>query len=92
MAHISNINVRHRLTQVIVLVVLILVTMLYSQIARAEWPGRKPHFDKPKYRIAVHKNSGKVCSILHKKRMAGPRHTLFASSRRAKTKGMAETN
>ena len=92
MAHLSNINVRHRLTQVIVLIILILITMLFSQVAHAQWPKKMARFDKPKHRIAIHSNSGKACYILHKKRTSMPKHPLFASSRRSKIKPMAETD
>ncbi len=92
MQHISNINIRHRLTQVIVLIILILITMLFSQVARAQWPKHKARFDKPKYRIAVHSNSAKACYILHKKRISMPKHPLFAVSKRSKSKPMAETD
>jgi hypothetical protein len=82
MVHLSHMNIRHRLTHVIVLIVLILATMLWSQVAKAEseWPGRRFRFDKAKYRAKVHREAGRVCHILRKKRKdTGYNRPLFAS-------------
>jgi len=89
--NISNINVRHRLTQVVVLILLILAGMLFSQVADAR---PKPKFDKHKYRIQVHKNSDRSCYILHKKRTSGPGRPLlsFHKHPRHSTHGLAETD
>ncbi|MBY0433108.1 MAG: hypothetical protein K2U26_03265 [Cyclobacteriaceae bacterium] len=93
MAHVSNINVRSRFTQVIVLIVMILVCILYAQLANAQRPAKKSGFNNPKHRVSVHKNSDKACFILHKKRTSMPRHPLFASNnRRSRVKPMAETD
>jgi hypothetical protein len=83
MVHLSHINIRHRLTQVIVLIVVILASMLWSQVAKAEgeWPGRRSRFDKPKFRAKVHREAGRVCNILRKKRHASPHRSLFASAK-----------
>jgi|GEM_PF-1264126 len=90
MAHnVSNINVRGRLTQIIVLLVVIVITLLFSQVAKAQGTVR---YDKAKYRIAVHKNSSKSCHILYKKRMSRAKHDMIASSKRStRSKAMAET-
>ena len=96
--HISNINFRGRLTQLIVLLVLILCGVLWSQFAEAR---HKPRFekakykiDKPKYRISVHNNAHKVCNILNKKRHSRQQSSFFASNRgkRSRTKALAETD
>lgn len=90
MGQVSNINVRGRLTQVIVLVAVIVITLLISQVAKAQGSVR---YDHKKYRIAVHKNSHKACFILNKKRMSRAKHDMIASSRRSsKNKAMAETD
>jgi hypothetical protein len=94
MAHsVTNINLRGRLTQIIVLIALILAGVLLSQFANAQIFGNKSKIDKPKYRISVHKNGSKACSILHKKRNSQP--TVVASNRSAtkrnSRKPMAET-
>ncbi len=73
-----NFNVRQRLTQIIILVVLILATTLFSQVAKAQGSVR---YDNPKYRIAVHKDSKKTCHILNKKRRSQSKHTMVASAR-----------
>jgi hypothetical protein len=96
MVHLSHINIRHRLTQVIVLIVLMLITTLWAQVARAEseWPGRRSRFDKPKYRAKVHREAGRVCHILRKKRKdSGHSHSLFASLKHKTNKqAMAEAD
>ena len=88
----SNINVRHRLTQIVILVLLILSTMLFFEVASAS-PIHKRKFDRPKYRVAVHKNSHRTCYILFKKRTTVQRHSLLASRRsKNNNKPMAETD
>ncbi|CAN5383362.1 hypothetical protein BH10BAC4_BH10BAC4_02840 [soil metagenome] len=90
MGYVSNINVRHRLTQIVVFIVLVLASMLYAEVTNAQGAST---IDKPKYRIQVHKDSNRTCYILHKKRTARPKQPLFASSRRSsKSKAMAETD
>lgn len=93
--HVSNINLRGRLTQIIVLVILILSGVLLSQFANAQVFGKKSRFDKPKYRITVHNNSSKVCSILNKKRLSKPKTAMFASNKtyssKRNRKALAET-
>jgi hypothetical protein len=90
--NLSNINVRHRLTQIIVLVVVIVITTLFSQVAKAQGSIR---YGKAKYRIAVHKDSNRTCYILHKKRTSKAKQSsMFASARRS-TRGkssLAETD
>lgn len=96
---IANINYRGRLTQLIILIVMILAGVLFSQIAEARYKPRfeksKYKIDKPKYRISVHNNAKKVCSILNKKRNAKLSSTLFASGKSNKhrsSRAMAETD
>jgi hypothetical protein len=90
--HVSNVNIRHRLTQIIVLIIVILACMLFAQFAHAQRSIHKARFDKPKYRATVYKDSDKACYILHKKRTSVPKHPLFAFAKRSKTnKPMAET-
>lgn len=87
---LSIINVRHRFTQVIVLIILIASAMLFSQVANAQ--SRKMEYGHARYRIAIHKDSNKTCYILHKKRTSSPKHSMIASSRRSKNnKALAET-
>lgn len=89
--HASNINVRGRLTQIIILLVMILACMLFSILTHAQRSAKKIRFDSPKYRITVHNSSGKACHILNKKRTSIPKHPLIATSRRTK-KALAETS
>jgi hypothetical protein len=91
MAHYTqNINVRHRLTQIIVLILLILAGILFSQIAEARSP-KAPRFDMPRYRVCVHSNSFKVVKVLYKKRHNGTKATMMASGRTSRKKAQAET-
>jgi hypothetical protein len=92
MAHNStNINIRYRLTQVIILVLLVLAAILFSQVANA---GPKPKFDKHKYRTEVHKNSHRSCYVLYKKRTSGGKQSLFAFLKHSKgnNRNLAETD
>jgi hypothetical protein len=92
MAHVSNINVRHRLTQIMVLLAVILACMLLSQVTQAR--PKPSHFDRSKYRVCVHSNSFKVVKVLYWKRKFGPKSsgTMMASSgRRTKKQALAET-
>ncbi len=85
----SNINIRHRLTQVIVFIACIMICMLISQFAVA---GRNPkpnRFDKPKYRVCVFRSSNRVVKILYKKRMDVPKSSLLASNRKSRNRGQA---
>ena len=91
MGQVSNIiNVRGRLTQVVILIAAIVITALFSQVAKAQGSVR---YDHKKFRIAVHKNANKACYILNKKRMSRAKHDMIASSRRSsRNKVMAETD
>ena len=91
-AAFSHINFRHRLTQIVILVVSILACMLFSQMAFAKRMPKPPRFDKHKYRVCVHISSQRVVKILHKKRFDNSKATLMASNRRGHgTKAQAET-
>ncbi len=94
MKMVVNMNVRGRLAQVVIFVTSVLVCVLFSQVAEAQKrPGYNARFDKPKYTANVHKNSGKTCYALHKKRNAKPKNSMFAGlSRKSKSKAMAETD
>jgi hypothetical protein len=93
MAHVSNINTRHRLTQIIVLFVTILACMLFSEFADAR--PKPPRFDRHKYRVSVHSNSFRTVKVLYWKRKMGPKvntNTMMASGRRSgKKQAQAET-
>lgn len=91
---VANINYRGRFMQVIIFVTSILACVLLSQVANAQnRHGYKARFDKPKYAANVHKNSGKACYALHKKRTAHPKGGMFALlNRKPKSKPMAETD
>lgn len=90
MVHVSNINVRHRLTQVVVLIVTILVCMLFSQVTEAR--PKPPRFDRYKYRVCVHHDAFKVVKVLYWKRKSGPKvsNSMMASGRRNKKQGQAQ--
>lgn len=94
MTMLVNMNVRGRLTQVVLFITSVLACVLFSQVTEAQnRPGYNTRFDKPKYTANVHKNSGKACYALHKKRTAKPRQSMFAGlSRKPKSKAMAETD
>ncbi|MBL7851452.1 MAG: hypothetical protein JNN04_11160 [Cyclobacteriaceae bacterium] len=85
-------NIRHRLTQVIVFVACVAICMLFAEVAEAARP-KPPRFDKPKYRVSVHSNSGRVVKVLYWKRKDAPRsNNLAASSRKNRNKPQAETD
>lgn len=86
-----NLNVRHRLTQVVIFVACVLVSMMISQVAEGSKP-KPQRYDKPKYRVVVHTSSQRVVKILYKKRMDGNRG-LFASRKgRKHQRAQAETD
>ncbi len=87
-----NLNVRQRLTQVVIFVVCVLISMMIAQVAEASKP-KPPRFDKPKYRVVVHTSSHRVVKILAQKRKDGNRSSLFASRKGRKHKQVqAETD
>ncbi len=93
MALTSYINIRHRLTQIVILVVLILAGLLFSQVAKGQSVSHKIRLFKSNNHVAVHKNSDMTCYILHKKRTSPPKHQLIATSKRSKSsKPLAETD
>ncbi len=93
MAHTANNTKFHRsLTQRIFMVIVILVGMLFSQFANAQKPEHKIKRNKSKHHIAILSKSSRACYILYKKRTAMPKHPLLSSSKRSKSKPMAETD
>ncbi len=66
------------------------VLFIMPQLVEAK-PDHKPRFDKPKYRVVVHRGSNKACFVLFKKRTSMPKNSVFASNRRFKYAPMAET-
>lgn len=85
-------NIRHRLTQVVVFVACVSICMLFAQVAEAGRP-KPPRFDKPKYRVSVHRNSNRVVKVLYWKRKDAPRtNSMVASSRKNRNKPQAETD
>ncbi|NOT76715.1 MAG: hypothetical protein HOP08_17445 [Cyclobacteriaceae bacterium] len=92
MAHqLSTVNFRQRVTQLLVLVILIIACILFSLPADAQRANRKA---KSKNHVSLFKSkSDKACYLLYKKRTSNPKRSLFASApRRAKYKPMAETD
>lgn len=81
----ANLNVRHRLTQVVIFVVCVLLSMMIAQVAEGSKP-KPPRYDKPKYRVVVHTSSERVVKILAQKRKDGNRGSLFASRKGRKHK------
>jgi hypothetical protein len=53
----SNIKLRSNLNQGILMLIVILVGMLFSQLAKAQGPNYEQRFVKAKYRTTVHSNS-----------------------------------
>ncbi|MDZ4715158.1 MAG: hypothetical protein SH819_06770 [Cytophagales bacterium] len=90
---LSEINLRHRLTQIIVMIVMILACLLVSQFAHAQKSAKKIRYDQPKFKVQVHKSSHKACYVMYKKRTATPKGPVIASGRKGRIrKGMAETD
>jgi hypothetical protein len=81
---ISNINLRSRLKQILLLVLAIFIGVLISQAVQAQhqWPGKSRYHRQIK--------SNRVCSILSTKRNKMPKAPLFASNRKPRQKAMAE--
>lgn len=89
----ANLNVRQRLTQVVIFVVCVLLSMMIAHVAEASKP-KPPRFDKPKYRVVVHISSQRVVKILAQKRKDSNRGSFFASrkGRKQKQAAQAETD
>ena len=89
---ISNINLRSRVIQIIVLFAAIIIGIVISETAAAQSYHREKarHF-KSMYQDQI-KKSDRICSILEKKRNQLPKATLFASNRKPKYRPMAEVD
>jgi len=93
MAHsISNITVRQRLTQILIVIILIIAGIIFfSQPAEAQTSKRKK--SNVTKQISSKHNSNKACYLLYKKRTSSRNRTVLASaSRKPKYKAMAETD
>ncbi len=75
---LSNINLRSRLIQILVMLAVILAGIVISHATQAQSYHRSnaKHF-KSKYKIQI-KNNDKVCTILAKKRTQEPKKPLFS--------------
>ena len=93
--YLANINTRNRLTQIVILIIMILAGVLFSEVSHAQ-VSRQSHkkFDLRKYRTVVHSNAQRAVMVLHKKRNSMPKNpTFFASNKRPKTRQQqAETD
>jgi hypothetical protein len=92
-AGISNVSMKNRTKQVLLLVIAIVIGVLISQAASAQ-----RHFHKSKivhnkivYKVQVHR-SNKVCDILSKRRNYVAKPSFLASNRKPKYKPMAEVD
>jgi hypothetical protein len=87
---ISNVNLKSRIKQIVVLIAVIFIGVLVSQAVQAQG---KYHFKNATFtKIKYHRlmKSEKACSILAKKRHQKPKSTTFASNRKPKYRPMAE--
>ena len=93
--YLANINTRNRLTQIVILIIMILAGVLFSEVSHAQ-VSRQSHkkFDLRKYRTVVHSNAQRAVMVLHKKRNSTSKNpTFFASNKRPKTRQQqAETD
>lgn len=92
-AGISNVSVKNRTKQFLLLVIIIVIAVLIAQAASAQHNFHKSRIVHHKivYKVQVHK-SGKICNILNKKRNYVAKASFFASNRRSKPKPMAEVD
>ncbi len=91
---LSNINIRQRMTQVLVLIILIIAGMLFARPADAQSVNRKLKNITTK-QFSSKRTSNKACYLLYKKRTASHNRSVLVSaktSRRTKYKPMAETD
>lgn len=90
---ISNVSLKNRTKQLLLLAIIIVIGVLISQAASAQHNFHKGKRVNHKivYKVQVHK-SDKVCNILNKKRHSVDKPALFASHRKPKTKGQAEVD
>ena len=92
-AGISNVGMKNRTKQFLLLVIAIIIGVLITQAASAQQNFHKSRIVHHKivYKVQVHKSTGKVCHILNKKRNYVPK-AFFASNRKSKPKPMAEVD
>lgn len=86
---ISNVGIRSRLKQLIVLIIAIVVGVLLSQTVNAQ--NGPPRYRHAKHYFKVHKSGEKTCQILSKKRTQQPKAHSVAS-RRPKFRPMPEVD
>jgi hypothetical protein len=93
-AGISNVGMKNRTKQFLLLVIAIVIGVLITQAASAQQNFHKSRIVHHKivYKVQVHKSTGKVCSILNKKRNYVEKASFFATNRRSKPKPMAEVD
>lgn len=92
-AGISNVSMKNRTKQVLLLVIAIVIGVLIAQAASAQRNFHKSRIVHHKivYKVQVHKSS-KVCDILNKKRNYVAKTSFFATNRKPKYKPMAEVD
>lgn len=83
---LSNVEIKTRIRQILLLIVVILIGVIISVSAEAQsfHKANRQHF-KEKYKAQISVGN-KACDILNKKRTARPRTPLFASLLRRKPK------
>jgi outer membrane protein OmpA-like peptidoglycan-associated protein len=88
---LSNVNVKTRIRQILILVLAIVIGVMISSAVGAQhrFHKEKARHYKSRYQSQIRK-ADKVCDILNKKRNYVPRAPLFASNRKPKYKPMAE--
>ncbi|CAN5386769.1 hypothetical protein BH09BAC3_BH09BAC3_14380 [soil metagenome] len=91
MSHsLSNTTVRQRLTQILIVIILIIAGVIFSQPAEAQTSKSKK--SKITKQVTA-RNSNKACYQLYKKRTTTRNRSVLASaSRKPKYKAMAETD
>lgn len=92
MAHyVSNVSIKQRIAQIMVLMIFIFAGLLFSRPAEA---GPRPlkYGKSVKTSSIVHRNSNQTCYLLHKKRTNYSPKKVMIASRHVKVKPMAETD
>ncbi len=92
--NISSINIRQRMTQAMVLIIVIIAGILFSLPAEAQRGNRKMKSSITR-QVSSKSKTNKACYVLYKKRTSSKNRPVLASSRssrKSKYKPMAETD
>jgi len=86
---ISNVSIRSRVKQFIILIVAIFIGVIISQTVKAQ--SGPPRYRHAKHQIRIPKSEKKACEILAKKREQ-PHNQTVVASRKPRFRPMAEVD